>query len=152
MILRLDVVVSPAAFSRLTVTRVEILRFSLKIRRFALESLIVSVTFPPGPTVNDLRASATRFLPLLLRLTRTFPTLSKLALPVSPSVALKVKAKRPPRLTLIEDFEPAKLAGDGAAAGVVAAPALSSAAAVTAWGALVSRVSPTVPEAVTWQL
>ena len=89
---------------------VVIVRLSVRIRRFALDSLTASVTVPPGRTANGLRARTTRLLALLLRLTRIFRTLVNVALPVSAPLARKVNVKPPPRLTLITDFEPAKRA------------------------------------------
>src|SRR5207249_5280999 len=106
-----------AAFLSVTVTRVRILRLSLRIRSFFRDSLTLSLTLPLAGTLNDFLASVTRFFFLLLRLRRTFLTLLKTAVPVSPGVAWKLNLNLPLRSTLIEDFVPAKLALAGGAGG-----------------------------------
>ena len=109
-------------------TLVVIVRLSLRIRRFARDSLTASLTVPPGRTANGLRARTTSLLALLSRLTRIFRTLVNVALPVSAPVARKVNVKPPPRLTLITDFEPAKRAR-ASGGGVVVPPSPPPAAA-----------------------
>src|SRR5262245_50112449 len=122
MTLLLAVLVSPAAFLSVTVTRVRILRFSFRTRRFLAESLILSVTLPLAGTLKERRASETRSVVLLPRLTSTFLTLLKPAAPVSAGPAWKLKRKRPLRSTRIDDLEPAKLAFAGAVAPLAPVP------------------------------
>ena len=109
----LAVLLSPAAFLSETVTLVRILRFRFRIRKAFFESLSLSVTLPLAGTVNDFLTSLT----FALRLVRTFLTLSKAAVPVRPAVARKLNLKVRLRLTVIEVFEPEKLAFAGGCAG-----------------------------------
>ena len=62
VIFLLDLLVSPAAFSTVTVTRARILRLSFTIRNVFRVSLILSVTLPVAGTVKDFFASVTFFL------------------------------------------------------------------------------------------
>ena len=62
VIFLLDLLVRPAAFSTVTVTRARILRLSFTIRNVFRVSLILSVTLPVAGTVKDFFVSVTFFL------------------------------------------------------------------------------------------
>ena len=98
------VLVSPAAFRTLTVTRVRILRLSFRILKLRFDSVILRVTVPLVGTENDLLASVIFLLSRVARPTRTRLRLLKVAVPLRVAVAWKLNLTRRLLVTRIDDF------------------------------------------------
>jgi hypothetical protein len=112
VIFLLALLVPPAAFSRVTVALIRILRFNFRMRNFFFDSLILSVTLPEAGTVKTFGPRRNR----VVRLARTRFRLLKTALPVRPGVARKLNLNRRLRFTVILDLVLAKLAAAGVGA------------------------------------